>query len=253
MARDDLFARQAASFDNAAEVYEKARPEYPAEAVDWLIPDGAQVVLDLGAGTGKFTKALAARGLEVIAVDPAPKMLEQLSASIPSATVHVGSAEDIPVADASVDAVFAAQAWHWVDQDAALPQVARVLRPGGTLGLIWNVRDESVPWVSRLTEVMHGSEAETFVGAGADGSGRIQRGPFGEIETKVFEWTRDFDRDGLLDLVRSRSYFITAEPTVQEEMLTGVAEFFDTDSDIAGADHLSMPYQTHAFRMRLPA
>jgi SAM-dependent methyltransferase len=247
MARDEVFAQQAASFDLAADVYEKARPEYPAEAVDWLIPAGAKTVLDLGAGTGKLTRALAARGLEVFAVDPAPKMLAQLSASLPEAIVHEGTAEDIPLADASVDLVLAAQAWHWVDQDVALPQVARVLRPGGTLGLIWNVRDESVPWVKRLTAVMHGSEAESFVEGG-----HIGRGPFGEIESATFDWSREFDRDGLLDLVRSRSYFITASPDDRAVILAGVNELLDTDPDLAGADHWTMPYRTHAFRMQLP-
>ncbi|MDQ1574582.1 MAG: hypothetical protein QOH44_2141 [Actinomycetota bacterium] len=247
MARDEVFAQQAASFDQAADVYEKARPEYPAEAVDWLIPAGAKTVLDLGAGTGKLTRALAARGLEVFAVDPAPKMLAQLSASLPEAIVHEGTAEDIPLADASVDLVLAAQAWHWVDQDVALPQVARVLRPGGTLGLIWNIRDESVPWVKRLTAVMHGSEAESFVEGG-----HLGRGPFGEIESAIFDWTREFDREGLLDLVRSRSYFITASPDDQAVILAGVNELLDTDPDLAGADHWTMPYRTHAFRMQLP-
>jgi ubiquinone/menaquinone biosynthesis C-methylase UbiE len=256
---------QAASFDQAADVYEKARPEYPAEAVDWLIPAGAKTVLDLGAGTGKFTRALAARGLEVIAVDPAPKMLAQLSAALPSATVHEGTAEDIPVADASVDAVFAAQAWHWVDQDAALPQVARVLKPGGTLGLIWNIRDEREPWVERLTVAMYGSEAESFVESSVRqlqaedtslapgfGSAHIERGPFGEIESSVFDWKREFDRAGLLDLVRSRSYFITATPDAQSVILADVERLLDTDPDLAGADHWQMPYRTHVFRMTLP-
>jgi SAM-dependent methyltransferase len=248
MAGDEKFQQQAASFDQAAEVYERARPEYPAAAVDWLVPAGAKVVLDLGAGTGKLTRALVARGLEVVAVDPAPKMLEQLSAALPQATVYEGTAEDIPLADASVDAVFAAQAWHWVDQAVALPQVARVLRPGGTLGLVWNVRDETIPWVARLTTVMHGSEAESFVE-----EGRVDRGPFGEIETAVFPWTREFDRDGLLDLVRSRSYFITASPEEQERILAGVGGLLDSDPDVGGHSSWAMPYVTHCFRMRLPA
>jgi SAM-dependent methyltransferase len=239
--------RQAASFDQAAEVYERARPEYPADAVDWLIPADARVALDLGAGTGKFTRALVARGLDVIAVDPAPTMLAQLSAALPGVRVHEGTAENIPLADASVDAVFAAQAWHWVDQDVALTQAARILRPGGTLGLIWNVRDENVPWVARLTVVMHGSEAESFVE-----NDRIQHGPFGEIESAVFEWTREFDREGLLDLVRSRSYFITASAEDQATILAGVNDLLDTDPDLVGTDHWAMPYKTHVFRMRLP-
>ena len=244
----DKKSEQAASFDRAAEVYERARPEYPAEAVDWLLPAGTQTVLDLGAGTGKLTRALAARGLEVFAVDPSPRMLDQLRAAIPEATVSVGFAEDIPLADAAVDAVVVGQAWHWVEQDAALRSVARVLRPGGTLGLVWNLRDEREPWVQRLTAVMHPAEGEIFME-----TGHIERGPFGEIETASFDWSREFSRSELLDLVRSRSYFITAEPEEQVTILAGVNDLLDTDPDVGGRDSWTMPYVTRAFRMRLPA
>jgi ubiquinone/menaquinone biosynthesis C-methylase UbiE len=240
-------SEQAASFDRAAEVYERARPEYPSDAVDWLVPADAKTVLDLGAGTGKLTRALAARGLEVFAVDPSPRMLDQLRTSIPGAIISVGTAEDIPLADGSVDAVLVAQAWHWVDQDRALPSVARVLRPGGTLGLVWNLRDESAPWVARLTTVMHPAEGEIFME-----TGHIDRGPFGELESASFEWSRDFTRAELLDLVRSRSYFITAEPAEQASILAGVNHLLDTDPDVGGRSTWTMPYVTRAFRMRLP-
>jgi SAM-dependent methyltransferase len=229
-------------------VYEKARPEYPAEAVDWLVPADAKTVLDLGAGTGKLTRALASRGLEVFAVDPSPKMLDQLREAVPGATVSVGTAEDIPLADASVDAILVGQAWHWVDQEAALPSVARVLRPGGTLGLIWNLRDDRVPWIERLTTVMHPAEGEIFME-----TGRIDRGAFGELESANFEWSQDFTREELLDLVRSRSYFITADEAEQASILRGVNELLDTDPDVGGRSSWSMPYVTRAFRMRLPA
>lgn len=228
-------------------MYERARPEYPSDAVDWLLPWGAKTVLDLGAGTGKLTRALAARGLEVFAVDPSPKMLDQLRTVIPKATASVGTAEDIPLADASVDAVLVAQAWHWVDQDAALPSVARVLRPGGTLGLVWNIRDDRVAWVRRLTAVMHQAEAEAFMEAG-----RIDRGPFDEFEEKRFEWSREFGRDELLDLVRSRSYFITAAEPERARILAGVNDLLEHDPDIGGGTTWTMPYVTRAFRMRLP-
>jgi ubiquinone/menaquinone biosynthesis C-methylase UbiE len=244
----DKRSEQAASFDRAAEVYERARPEYPAEAVDWLLPAGAHTVLDLGAGTGKLTRALVARGLTVFAVDPSPKMLDQLRGALPAATVSVGTAEDIPLGDASMDAVVVGQAWHWVDQDAALPSVARVLKPGGTLGLVWNIRDDRVPWVRRLTKVMHPAEGEIFME-----TGHIERGPFGEIESASFDWSRDFTRDDLLDLVRSRSYFITAPAEEQASILSGVGALLDTDPDIGGRSTWSMPYVTRAFRMRLPA
>jgi SAM-dependent methyltransferase len=239
-------SEMAASFDRAAEVYEKARPEYPSDAVDWLLPDGAKSVLDVGAGTGKLTRSLAARGLEVFAVDPSPKMLEQLRAALPDATVQVGTAEDIPLANASVDAVLAAQAWHWVDQDRALPSVARVLKPGGTLGLVWNLRDESVPWVAKLTEAMHPANGEIYLR-----NPDIHNDGFGPIERAEFAWTSEFTREKLLELVRSRSYFITAPSDEQSTILSDVNQLLDTDPDLAGAESYTMPYVTRAFRMRL--
>jgi SAM-dependent methyltransferase len=238
----------AASFDRAADVYERGRPEYPAEAVDWLLPAGAKTVLDLGAGTGKLTRALTARGLEVFAVDPSPRMLEQLRAAVPGATASQGTAEDIPLADASVDAIVVGQAWHWVNQDLALPAAARVLRPGGTLGLVWNIRDEREPWVERLTTVMHQAEGEAFIA-----SGSIRQGPFGPIETATFEWSRDFTREEMFDLVNSRSYVITATPEERERILGGVSDLLDSDPDVGGRSSWTMPYVTHCFRMRLPS
>ncbi|HEX4444701.1 MAG TPA: class I SAM-dependent methyltransferase [Galbitalea sp.] len=238
----------AASFDRAADAYERGRPEYPAGAVDWLVPAGAKTVLDLGAGTGKLTRALTARGLEVFAVDPSPKMLDQLREAVPGAIASEGTAEDIPLADASVDAILVAQAWHWVDQDLALPSVARVLRPGGTLGLVWNIRDERTPWVARLTTVMHQATGEQFIE-----SGSIQQGPFGPIEKADFEWSREFTRPEIIDLLRSRSYFITASTEEQARIVAGVNELLDTDPDVGGQQAWTMPYVTHCFRMRLPA
>jgi len=236
----------AASFDRAAEVYERARPGYPDAAIDWLVPGDAHTVLDLGAGTGKLTRALVARGLDVVAVDPSPKMLEQLSAAIPGATVHEGTAEDIPLADASVDAVLVAQAWHWVDQDAALPSVARVLRPGGTLALVWNIRDDRVDWVRQLTAAMHAANAETFLATES-----IRHDGFGEVETAVFEWSRDFTRPELIELLRSRSYYITAEPEEQASLEAAVNTLLDTHPELAGRESWTMPYVTQCFRMRV--
>jgi ubiquinone/menaquinone biosynthesis C-methylase UbiE len=243
---DGVKARQAASFDRAAEVYERARPEYPTEAVDWLVPDGAKSVLDLGAGTGKLTRALVARGLEVVAVDPSPKMLEQLSAAIPGASVHEGTAEDIPLGDASVDAVLVAQAWHWVDQDAALPSVARVLRAGGTLGLVWNIRDDRVDWVHQLTDAMHAANAEVFLATES-----IRNDGFGEVETAVFEWSREFTRPELIELLQSRSYYITASAEEQAALEAAVNTLLDSHPDLVGRDHWTMPYVTQCFRMRV--
>ncbi|HEY4915702.1 MAG TPA: class I SAM-dependent methyltransferase, partial [Solirubrobacteraceae bacterium] len=119
-----------------------------------------RTVLDLGAGTGKFTRALVSRGLDVVAVEPLDEMREILQQQLPDVRALAGTAENIPLDDDSVDAVTVAQAWHWVDERRALPEVARVLRPGGELCLIWNRRDHSVAWMRRLSDVMGSSDAE---------------------------------------------------------------------------------------------
>lgn len=237
----DIKAAQAASFDSAADTYERARPSYPDEAVDWLLRTRPREVLDLGAGTGKLTRALVGRVGAIHAVDPSPNMLAQLQAVVPSAHTAVGTAEQIPLPDASVDAVLAAQAWHWVDPDRAVPEVRRVLRPGGVLGLIWNVRDESVPWVARLTEIMQGSAAERYVAE--------DRMPtdLGQLERLTVRWERAFDRESLLELVASRSYIITATPEVRSDVLRQVDELLEGHPDLADPASWLLPYRTEAF------
>jgi len=143
-----VFAR---SFGPAAERYHRLRPGYPAEAVDFVLhgrPAGR--LLDVGAGTGKLTALLVDRAEQVIAVEPDARMREVLSQAVPAAEVLAGSAERLPVPDASVDAVFAGQAFHWFARPDADRELARVLRPGGVVGLIWNLPDVTVPWVPEL-------------------------------------------------------------------------------------------------------
>lgn len=234
----------ALSFDRAADVYERARPGYPDDAVDWLLASGPTEVLDLGAGTGKLTRALVDRVARVHAVDPSPKMLDQLREAVPAARVATGSAEDIPLPDDAVDAILVAQAWHWVDPARAIPEVRRVLRPGGVLGLIWNDRDESVPWVAALTRIIHGSAAERFL---AEGSGIPD--DLGPVERFVTRWERPFDRQDLLDLVASRSYLIAADQPVRERVLRQVGELLDTHPDLGDPQRWRLPYRTEAFRI----
>ncbi len=244
---DEAKAERAASFGQAADVYERSRPDYPAAAVDWLVPDGATTVLDLGAGTGKLTRSLLERGLEVIAVEPADEMRATLAAALPEARALAGTAEAIPLPDSSVDAITVAQAWHWVDPAVALPEAARVLRPGGTLGLIWNRRDERVPWVTRLSEVMGSSDAELLP------MEEVEIGPpFGSTETFETDWGRPMDLDLLLDMIRSRSYFITADAEHQAKLLDGTRALVETDPDLAGSTAFDLPYRTHCFRATAP-
>jgi SAM-dependent methyltransferase len=225
------------SFGSAAAAYERGRPSYPPEAIDWLLPAGASKVLDLGAGTGKLTTRLVERGLDVVAVDPIPDMLEVLSASLPNTLALEGTAEEIPLEDNSVDAVLVAQAWHWVDPERAIPEVARVLRPGGRLGLVWNTRDERLGWVRELGEII-----------GSDGDrGRFDvtlPAPFNAPQRHQVEWTNYLTPQALIDLVASRSYCITSPTEVRTRTLDQVRELLGTHPALANSAGLALPYVT---------
>jgi SAM-dependent methyltransferase len=236
---------RATSFGAVADAYERARPSYPQAALDWLLPQGAARVLDLGAGTGKLTRLLVARGLDVVAVEPLDRMRAQLARAAAGADVRTGSAEDVPLPDADVDAVLVAQAWHWFDRSRALPEVARVLRPGGTLGLLWNVRDERVPWVARLSALI-GSEGGNAAPPGVDLPPR-----FGPLEAREFAHVQRLDLPTLLDLVRSRSYVITRPEAERAAILDRVADLVRTDPALAGRETFDLPYVVQCFRARM--
>jgi len=232
------------SFGSAAAAYERGRPSYPPEAIDWLLQAGARKVLDLGAGTGKLTTRLVERGLDVVAVDPIPDMLEVLRASLTNTLALEGTAEEIPLEDNSVDAVLVAQAWHWVDPERAIPEVARVLRPGGRLGLVWNTRDERLGWVRELGQII-----------GSDGDrGRFDvtlPAPFNAPQRHQVEWTNYLTPQALIDLVASRSYCITSPAEVRTRTLDQVRELLATHPALANSTGLALPYVTVCIRATL--
>ncbi|MUL81175.1 MULTISPECIES: class I SAM-dependent methyltransferase [unclassified Mycolicibacterium] len=232
------------SFGSEAAAYERGRPSYPPEAIDWLLPEGAHDVLDLGAGTGKLTTRLVERGLDVIAVDPIPEMLELLSNSLPDTPALLGTAEEIPLADNSVDAVLVAQAWHWFGPERAVKEVSRVLRPGGRLGLVWNTRDERLGWVKELGRII-GPEHDPFNNEVALAE------PFGEIERHQVEWTSYLTPQALIDLVASRSYCITSPEQVRTRTLGQVRELLTTHPALANSSGLALPYITVCIRATL--
>jgi SAM-dependent methyltransferase len=234
----------ALSFGGVADVYEAARPEYPASIAAWLVRQGQRHVLDVGAGTGKLTRALVAPGREVTAVDPSGEMLEILRSRVPDVRTEEGTGERLPLPDASVDAVTFAQAWHWVEPEATSVEVGRVLRRGGTLGLVWNYRDERVDWVSRLSEAMH-ADGDQYTGDMGDP--RVFA-PFGEPERVRHEWTQPLPRQGMLDLVRSRSYFAVMDAEQQAQTLASVTDLLDTHPQTAGREVIGLPYVTLAWR-----
>ncbi|MCX7522664.1 class I SAM-dependent methyltransferase [Microbacterium sp. STN6] len=238
----------ARSFSQAADAYDRGRPGYPDDAVDWMLPAGAARVLDLAAGTGKLTRSLVARGLDVVAVEPLAEMRARLTAALPAVTALAGAAESIPLPDASVDAVLVAQAWHWVDTRLAVPEVARVLKPSGTLSLVWNIRDESVDWVSRFGEIITRTREHEL-----DSELPVIGAPFGESEHLETRWEQTLTRAELLDLVASRSYVIVLPADERRELLHQVDELLDTHPEIAPGDRIRLPYLTHATRARLAA
>lgn len=238
------------SFGQVAEKYDVVRPGYPTEVITWLLPEGARTVLDLGAGTGKLTRVLATAGYEVVAVDPDEEMLGVLRRTLPAVVARQGSAEHIPLGDATVDAVLVAQAWHWVDPAIAGPEAARVLRPGGTLGLVWNVMDGSVPWVRRLGEAVSGKNKSERPREDID-SKAIFSAEFGPVESTIIPWEYELDRAGVLALVSSWSEYITADSEEQQRMLTDVGAVLDTEPELAGLARIRIPYSVRCFRAAL--
>ena len=197
------------AFGSQARAYSTGRPSYPIDAVRWVVPPDARAVLDLAAGTGKLTERLLELGVEVVAVEP----LDEMRALIPAAASSMpGTAEEIPLPDASVDAVVVGQAFHWFDPPRALAEIARVLRPGGALGLFWNLDDDSVPWVAALDDLTK-TEARRSAMA-ADPPPPYDDHPLlTRPEQARFEHSEEFDPDRLAAMVasQSRTILLSAE------------------------------------------
>jgi SAM-dependent methyltransferase len=237
---DAEFDRRRSSFGPAAELYDRARPGYPPDAVGWMLGPTARDVVDLGAGTGIFSRLVASLGHRVTAVEPDPEMRAQLATS-DTVAVLGGSAEAIPLPDGSVGAVVAAQAFHWFDNHDARAEIARVLADGGVFAPIWNVRDESVPWVAELTGVIAGGTASN---AGVHAREGRQFGPlFRRAERAEFRHSVPMTSDTLLDVVRTRSRYLVAGEDERREIerrVSGLA---------AGLpEPFELPYVTVAFR-----
>ena len=217
-------------------MYDRSRPTYPVEAVRWALPEGAQRVLDLGAGTGKLTTVLLDLGLDVVAVEPSQPMRERIPAR---AEVVEGSAESLPLEDGSVDAVLVGQAFHWFDADKALAEMARVLRPGGTVGLLWNVMDDSVEWVAQVAGLFGAEDVVSHMDGRPPFTGRT------DLEDPThdeFENAHSLDADLLVDLVASRSTLVALPEDERLEVLAKVREAAPDD------EPFDLPYVTDAWR-----
>lgn len=244
----------ALTFGAEADAYDRGRPGYPPAALDWIV-SGARAgdrgvdAVDVGAGTGKFTAGLVERAASVTAVEPDDAMRARLEAVLPGVRAVAGTGERMPLADASVDLVTVAQAWHWVDVEAASREVGRVLRPGGVLALVWNVRDDSTPWVRELTRVMGSSIAEDF-----DTVTPPLAAPLERAEHREFAWVNPVTRAELVAMITSRSYVIAMSDSERATLFTALDELLDTHPDLAGRDRYPLPYVTRVtLARRTPA
>lgn len=242
----------AAGYKTAADTYVRGRPDYPPQVADWLTGtlglNADKSVVDLGAGTGKFTGRLVATGAQVIAVEPVPQMLEKLSEAWPDVLAVSGTATDLPLPDASVDVVICAQAFHWFASDEALTEIARVLKPGGKLGLVWNLRDTRVSWVPRLDAIVNALEGDTprfYTGAWRRA---FPHAAFGPLQEQQFSHGHTGSpEDVIFNRVRSTS-FISALPAVEREKVDEqVRALIDAEPELRGKDVVTVPYVTAAF------
>ena len=231
----------ARSFDNVVDAYDRSRPSYPVDAARWLVGGERCEVIELGAGTGKLTERLVALGHTVTATDPSEPMLQRLAQRVPTARPVIAAAEEIPTGSRSVDVVVAAQSFHWFDPARVLPEVARVLKPRGVLALVWNDRDDRIPWVKRLGAIIGDSEQQADPTKTLDDSGLFET-----VQTTTLRFWQPTSRESLQDLVISRSNVAVLSPAEREPVLRKVDELYDEYG--RGHDGMLLPYVTHAFR-----
>ena len=244
----DVDARRARSFDGVADAYRRARPSYPAAAVAWLLESApGRRVVDLAAGTGKLTEVLVAAGAEVVAVEPLDRMRAELALTVPGIPALAGTAERIPLPAASADAVFVAQAFHWFDAARALAEIARVLVPGGAVGLLWNLRDERVAWVADLTRALGGA-GDVVSEAHELSDEWIDDPRFSGAERREFPNPEPFDRARLVEWALSTSSVATLAPAEREVALDRVGRLADEHPELRGREWFTMPYVTVALR-----
>ena len=248
---DDQRRRLRLRFGAVADTYDRGRPGYAAAAVDWAL-DGRRRVVDLGAGTGKLTAALVARGADVTAVEPSEQMLAVLRSNLPEVDARVGSGEVTGLPDDAVDAVVIASALHWFDRPAADREIARILRPGGIVGVFRNQRDTSVPWVAALEELIAGrTDVRQVQRSELSRQAPLDAALFGPPRRGEFPFRQLVDAELLVDLFASRSYVIDLDDSPRAELLDEIHDFARTHPDLAGQDEFDLPYLTVVMRQQL--
>lgn len=240
---------RAMSFGSIAEDYDQLRPRPPRQAVDWLVPSTCEVAVDVGAGTGLFTRTLVGRVPEVIAVEPDARMRNVLMARSPEVRVVEGRGESIPLPDAAADAVFVSSAWHWMDPERAVPEIGRVVRDGGRFGLLWTSRDREVDWVRNLDRLPGGDKVD------AQFADRFRQRLyfdlpepriFDNVEREVFRFSRAMTVADAVGMLGTYSRAIVASPDDRAQALdearVALKERFP------GTDTVEIPMRTWCWR-----
>ncbi|MHA4967973.1 class I SAM-dependent methyltransferase [Pseudomonas extremorientalis] len=239
-------------FSTQAVTYAQGRPDYPRQLTGWLADtlriSAQSSVIDLGAGTGKFTRLLSALAPTLIAVEPVAAMGAQLTRLMPDVRLLNGTAESIPLPAASADAVVCAQAFHWFSTEAALAEIHRVLKPDGRLGLVWNVRDESVDWVAAITDIITPYEGDTprfHTGRWRDAfSGKY----FSQPEVTCFPYSHvGSPQEVIMDRFLSVSFIAALDDEPKARVTAQLQALIDTHPALKGRDTVAFPYQTQAY------
>lgn len=245
----------AKGFSAGADAYERGRPDYAPEAVAALVRElgigpGTRV-LDLAAGTGKLTRQLVDTGAELVAVEPVSEMRAKLVAALPSVEAMEGTAEHIPLPNHSVDAVVVGQAFHWFDGVRAVSEIRRVLRPGGALGLIWQSRDPSRPWIQSLNEIIDQLSVDNprfRSGGWREAFDRVAL--FEPLANASFAHVQRGNAETIVDRVASISYIAAAPDEDRQRVLDAIRELLATDSDTADKDTIELPYRADVYWTR---
>lgn len=239
-------------FERSARAYDHGRPEYPPEAAFSLLArcgvERTTRTLELGAGTGKFSRYIMESTDLFLTSDPSTAMRVALHQKFPGLPCVAARADHIPLATGSVEVVICAQAFHWFSDERSVAEIARVLVSGGSVGLVWNVRDEGVDWIAALTALIdvHSGDAPRY--RTGEWKVALTSSPdFGELQSESFAHTVTCDRATVLDRVGSISFIAALEPARHREVLDGVNRLLDTHPDTRGKSLWEFPYRTDGY------